>query len=89
MRWKLVILASIIAATATISVIHLIANLLSVQIRAVVILPILLITSSYTAYFIYRHTAKRRKLQAVVTISLTILLTLGILFAIVAAFPNL
>jgi len=40
------------------------------------IIPILL--STFAAIFVYRHTAQRRKTQAVVTILLTLLLTLGI-----------
>ena len=41
------------------------------------LLPIL--TTVFAAIFVYRHTARRRKLQALATVLLTIILTLTIL----------
>ena len=44
------------------------------------IIPILL--SAFAAVFVYRHTAQRRKTQALLTIFLTLLLTVGIYVAV-------
>ena len=40
------------------------------------LIPLLL--STFAAFFVYRHTARRRKTQAMITMALTLLLTFGI-----------
>jgi hypothetical protein len=45
-----------------------------------IIIPLLL--SSFAAIFVYRHTAQRRKTQALLTVVLTLLLTLGLCVAV-------
>lgn len=87
MRLKLVIIASLLAAFvgagATITlVLTLFSSLRQLSrpdfaVFATLLLPA--ITSLIAAYFVYRHTAKRRKLQALLTAVLSILLSLGAL----------
>jgi purine-cytosine permease-like protein len=87
MRWKLLLtaslLATIVGAGAPLGIVLgfsaspeqiIKPNLL---ILSTLIIPILAITSA--AFFVYRHTAKRRQIQAMLTVLLSASLTLAIL----------
>ena len=51
----------------------------SLLVSSTLLLPIA--TTAFASIFVYRHTARRRKLQAVLTAILAILLTLGFFIA--------
>jgi uncharacterized membrane protein len=85
MRVKLVIAASVLAAVVGAgSCIALVLGVFSVKalsspgllVASTLLLPILTIV--FASIFVYRHTAKRRKLQAFLTAILATLLTLSI-----------
>lgn len=84
MRWKLLILASLAAATAGASALLAAARFLLDPARAVtqtgwVAAATLIVPVAATAFacvFVYRHTARRRALQAAATALLAALLTL-------------
>ncbi len=83
MRWKLLIAASLLAAAAGAGVCFAAAQYLVPASGAdaagwVAALPLLapLGASTYAAIFVYRHTARRRALQAAATAILASLLTL-------------
>ena len=85
MRLKLVIAASVLAAVAGAgSCIALVLGVFSREawsspgllVLATFLLP--LATSVFSAIFVYRHTARRRRLQAFLTLVLATLLTLAI-----------
>jgi hypothetical protein len=84
MRLRLVIAASLLAAIAGAgSCIALVLGVFSVKtlsspgllVASTLLLPILAIT--FASIFVYRHTARRRRLQAVLTALLATLLTLA------------
>jgi len=84
MRLRLVIAASLLAAIAGAgSCIALVLGVFSVKtlsspgllVASTLLLPILTIT--FASIFVYRHTARRRRLQAVLTALLATLLTLA------------
>ena len=88
MRLKLVIAASVLAALAGAGVcIALVLGVFSVKalsnpgllVTSTLLLPIATIT--FASIFVYRHTARRRKLQAFLTAILAILLTLAFFIA--------
>jgi hypothetical protein len=84
LRWKLLIVASLLAAVAGAGVCFAAAFFLLAPARtytspqwlapAVLIAP--LAATVYASVFVYRHTARRRALQAVMTALLILLLTL-------------
>ena len=85
MRLKLVIAASVLAAIAGAgSCIALVLGVFSVKalsnpgllVTSTLLLPIA--TIAFASIFVYRHTARRRKLQAFLTAILAILLTLAL-----------
>ena len=85
MRLKLVIAASVLAAVVGAGVcIALVLGVLSPRalsnpgllVASTLLLPIATIT--FSSIFVYRHTARRRKLQAFLTAILAIILTLGL-----------
>ncbi|HEU4768009.1 MAG TPA: hypothetical protein VFS77_11565 [Pyrinomonadaceae bacterium] len=85
MRLKLVIAASLLAAVVGAgSCIALVLGVFSVKVlsspgllaASTLVLPVLTIV--FASIFVYRHTARRRKLQAFLTAILAILLTLSI-----------
>lgn len=89
MRLKLVIAASVLAAVVGAgSCIALVVGVFSVRdvaapgllAASTLLLPVLAIV--FASIFVYRHTARRRKLQAFLTALLAIILTLSI-FALV------
>lgn len=87
MRWKLLLIASIIASLigsgATLGIILVLAGssrpFASQDIVALstLIIPIAMVIAAST--FVYRHTSRRRKTQAMATALLTSLLTLAII----------
>lgn len=89
MRWKLLLIASLIASVvgsgATLAIIHFLAGsskpLASQDIVALstLIIPIAMIIAA--SIFVYRHTARRRKTQAMATALLSTILTLAIILA--------
>jgi len=98
MRLKLVIIASLIAALlgaglAILLVLFIFSSLESISnpgplVAAVYLLPVLL--TLLASMFVYRHTARRRKLQAALTaiISLLLSLALFLIASIVSAPPR-
>ena len=56
---------------------------------AIVVYVIPLITALVAGFFVYRHTARRRKLQAALTAILVLLLCLMTFTAVTLGFPKL
>ena len=88
MRLKLVIAASVLAAVVGAGVcIALVLGVFSVKtlsnpgllVTSTLVLPIA--TTAFASIFVYRHTARRRKLQAFLTAMIAIILTLTFLIA--------
>jgi len=88
MRLKLVIAASVLAAVAGAGIcIALVLGVFSVKtlsnpgllVTSTLVLPIA--TIAFASIFVYRHTARRRKLQAFLTAIIAIILTLTFLIA--------
>lgn len=88
MRLKLVIAASVLAAVVGAGIcIALVLGVFSVKalsnpgllVTSTLLLPIA--TTAFASIFVYRHTARRRKLQAMLTAILAIILTLAFLIA--------
>ena len=96
MRLKLVMIASVIAAflgagSAVVLVLLIFSKLSSMStngpvVFAIYLLPVL--TTLLAAIFVYRHTARRRKLQAALTAIVSLLLSLAMfVIASVASAP--
>ena len=88
MRLKLVLAAAVLAAVVGAGIsIALVLGVFSMKalsspsllVTSTLLLPIA--TTAFAAIFVYRHTARRRKLQAFLTTIIAILLTLAILIA--------
>ena len=88
MRLKLVIAASVLAALVGAGIcIALVLGVFSVKtlsnpgllVTSTLVLPIA--TTAFASIFVYRHTARRRKLQAFLTAIIAIILTLTFLIA--------
>jgi len=92
MRWKLLSLTSLVAALISAGTLlaflywmngftqPLRGHSLSVPgtlMIGMVVIPLMIFTAA--AIFVYRHTARRRKLQALTTVLLSIILTLSVL----------
>lgn len=83
MRWKLLVLVSLVAALLALGLwsAFTIAVFGSARVLAqnnwllLCSLAIPLAVAAYTGLFVYRHTAKRRKLQALIAIVLVLILT--------------
>ncbi|HEV2800303.1 MAG TPA: hypothetical protein VGW12_07390 [Pyrinomonadaceae bacterium] len=98
MRWKLLIITSLVAALLSAAGMRALAYWMMGGVRpesapersgalfVVVIVPLLLTTLA--CIFVYRHTARRRKLQAALTALFSLVLTVAALFA-TRAFLNL
>lgn len=89
MRWKLLVITSLVAALLSagsdLALVYWLLKLsnplnapLSLSV-AFVVIPLILFTLA--GIFVYRHTARRRKLQATTTIILSLMLTLAALLA--------
>jgi hypothetical protein len=85
MRWKLLVIASVAAAFLgcglwSALVISVFGNARTLArndwlLLATMILPVAI--AFYSGVFVYRHTARRRKTQATITVIFALLLTLG------------
>jgi len=85
MRWKVLILASLIAAIA--GVLLAFAVILAIYgslrdlathnllFRLTLMIPLVMV--AFAGFFVYRHTARRRKLQTTLAVLLTFFLTLA------------
>ena len=90
MRWKLILITSFLGAFVaggawcllTISVVRQFSVFVNYPWLASLSLIIPIAVSTCAAFFVYRHTAQRRKTQALLTMVLTLLLTLGIYVAV-------
>jgi branched-subunit amino acid ABC-type transport system permease component len=96
MRWKLLVLTSVVASIAGGALWSAIVALLfgpaAVMARRDWLLPVSLVVpvgiAVFAGYFVYRHTARRRKTQALITILVALFLTALIHFAIAHSWPN-
>jgi hypothetical protein len=89
LRWKLLVITSLLATIAGAGLYSAITYLIFVSSDlpgkamflavAALLLPVAAIT--YATIFVYRHTARRRKLQAVLTALLSLFLIIATLFA--------
>lgn len=90
MRWKLVLIVSLVASVAgvgsTIGIVYAMTRSVAVSPKpsvpafAALLLPLAAII--FAAFFVYRHTARRRRLQAMLTALLALILTFtSLLFA--------
>ena len=96
MRWKLLVLASVAAAVLGIGLWSLFTIIFYGNARELaqhhwilflsVLLPFSLIV--YAGIFVYRHTARRRKTQAILTMLLSLMLTPAIYLGATSLFPN-
>lgn len=87
MRWKLLLIASLVAtlvgAGAPLGIVFGLSdpdNRLiepNIFILSTLLIPVAAITAA--GFFVYRHTARRRQIQAVMTVLLAMLLTLTVL----------
>jgi len=85
MRWKLLVLTSVVASIAGGALWSAIVALLfgpaAVMARRDWLLPVSLVVpvgiAVFAGYFVYRHTARRRKLQAALTVILSLILTIA------------
>lgn len=95
MRWKLLLLASLVAALCGACGTYLLLDVVehfkligfsAPYFRLIFIELLPLILSLGSGIFVYRHTARRRKLQAILTISLSLLLPNLFIFLAVPLF---
>jgi cytochrome bd-type quinol oxidase subunit 2 len=97
MRWKLLVIVSLIASLLAFGLWSALIVLVFGHVRPVPRHDWLLLASAlvplavteFAGMFVYRHTARRRKTQAVVTILLTLSFATGIYFAGSRFFPQL
>ncbi len=96
MRWKLVVIASLAAAITGCGLWSALALGIFGTARALARNDWLLLASAiiplgiavYSGVFVYRHTARRRKTQATLTVILALLLTLGTYLVLSQVFPG-
>ena len=96
MRWKLLVLVSLVAAllalglwsAVTIAVFGSARVLAQNDWLLLCSLAIPLAVATYAGLFAYRHTAKRRKLQAIITALLTLMFTVDFYFGAWVLFPD-
>ena len=96
MRWKLLVLVSVVAAllglglwsAVTIAVFGSARALARSDWLLLCSLAIPLAVATYAGLFVYRHTAKRRKLQAIITALLTLMFTVDVYFGAWVLFPD-
>jgi len=85
MRWKLIVLLSAAAALAAFCLWELLVHLMFGLVQpawpydrllfASTLVPLL--AAAFAGFFIYRHTSRRRKTQAAITVLLTLVLGIG------------
>jgi hypothetical protein len=96
MRWKLLVMTSVVASlvggalwSALVAVLFGPAAVLA---RRDWLLPLSLVVplgiAAFAGYFVYRHTSRRRKTQAVITVIGALFLSALIHFAIAHSWPN-
>lgn len=96
MRWKLLIITSLLAALFNAGGMRSLAYWMKVSLKPLSEQPgllaglfiIPLIVTTLAGMFVYRHTAGRRKLQASLTLLLTIILTVAVLLIIAQVAPG-
>ncbi len=96
MRWKLLVIASLAAALVSCGLWSALAIGVFGSARALARNDWLLLSSliiplaiaAYSAVFVYRHTARRRKTQATLTVILALLCTLGTYLSASRVFPQ-
>ena len=96
MRWKLLIITSLSAALLSAGGIYALAYWMKAFMKPLSVQPyvlaglivILLVVTTLASIFVYRHTARRRKLQATLTAILSIILTLAALLIIAQILPK-
>jgi cytochrome bd-type quinol oxidase subunit 2 len=96
MRWKLLVIASLAAAFIgcglwSALVIGVFGNARTLArsdwlLLATMALPLAI--AVYSGVFVYRHTARRRKTQAILTVIITLLLTVGTYLVASQFFPD-
>src|SRR6266850_6188941 len=97
MRWKLVVIVSLIASLLAFGLWSILIAVIFGHVRPVprhdcLLLASVLVPVAFTTFggvFVYRHTARRRKTQAVITMLLTLTFATGIYFAGSRFFPQL
>lgn len=90
MRWKLLIITSLIAALLNAGGMYLFAYLISAYMTRLhgtigmeaTLLLVPLVVSTLAGIFVYRHTARRRKLQATLTSLASFIFAVIILFLV-------
>ena len=96
MRWKLLVLVSIVAALVACGVWSLLIMIIFGSVRPIQPHDWLLLASEavplalagFAGFFIYRHTARRRRTQALLTVLLTLVLSIAACLAAIRLFPN-
>lgn len=96
MRWKLLVITSLVLAFVGCGLWCAVTILLFDSARNLarhdwLLLASMLVPLGFTIFagvFVYRHTARRRKTQAAITVLLTLLVALGAYLAASQLFPN-
>src|SRR6266850_3587928 len=96
MRWKLLIptsvVASLVAGALWSAIVAVLFGPAAVVSRRDWLLPVSFVVplgiAVWAGYFVYRHTARRRKTQAVITVIATLLLTTLAYLAAAQLLPN-
>jgi len=96
MRWKLLVITSFVSALIAFGLWCVVAIVLFGSARDLARHEWLLLGSSilplafaaFVSVFVYRHTPRRRKTQAVITALLTLLIAMGTYLAASQLFPN-
>ncbi len=96
MRWKFLIITSLVAALISAGGMHALAFWMKAYLMplseqpylltGLIIIP--LVVTTLAGFFVYRHTARRRKLQATLTATLSIILTVSSLIIIAQIWPK-
>jgi hypothetical protein len=96
MRWKLLVMtsvaASLVGGALWSALVAVLFGPASVVARRDWLLPLSLVVplgiAAFAGYFVYRHTSRRRKTQAVITVIVALFFTALIHFAIAHSWPN-
>lgn len=96
MRWKLLIITSLVAALLSAGGMHALVYWVDAYLMPLSEQPhlltglviITLVVATLASIFVYRHTARRRKLQATLTALLSIILTVAALLVIAQILPK-
>ncbi len=96
MRWKLLFMTSVVGSLVAGGLWSALAAALfgpaAVVVRRDWLLPVSLVVplgiAIFAGYFVYRHTARRRKTQALITIFVSLTLTALVHFAIAHSLPD-